>query len=132
MSSISGFASAGFTSSGFTPGTSGLSPGNVSGASMLPLANAPLGKGQKAAGEFEAQLIGTVLQSMEKTFASVPGQEAMAGEDNYNYMGTQALASAIVAGGGFGIARMIAQYFESTKGTAGSQAAPARNPSVVP
>jgi len=132
MSSISGFASAGFTSSGFTPGTSGLSPGNVSGASMLPLAKAPLGKGQKAAREFEAQLIGTVLQSMEKSFASVPGQEAMAGEDNYNYMGTQALASAIVAGGGFGIARMIAQYFERTKDAAGNQAAPARNPGVVP
>ena len=132
MSSISGFSSAGFTSAGFTSGASGLSPGNVSGASMLPLANALLGKGQKAAREFEAQLIGTVLQSMEKTFASVPGQEAMAGEDNYNYMGTQALASAIVAGGGFGIARMIAQYFERTKGAAGSQAAPARNPGVVP
>ena len=126
MSSISGFSSAGFSAA------SGLSPGNVSGASMLPLANAPLCKGQKAAREFEAQLIGTVLQSMEKTFASVPGQEAMAGEDNYNYMGTQALASAIVAGGGFGIARMIAQYFERTKGAAGNQAAPARNPSVVP
>jgi Rod binding domain-containing protein len=120
MSSISGFSS------------SGLSATNVSGASMLPLANVPLGKGQKAAREFEAQLIGTVLQSMEKTFASVPGQEPMAGEDNYNYMGTQALASAIVAGGGFGIARMISHYFESTKGAAGNQATPARNPQVVP
>jgi len=132
MSSISGFSSSDFTSSGFTSAASGLSPGNVSGASMLPVANAPLGKGQKAAREFEAQLIGTVLQSMEKTFASVPGQDAMAGEDNYNYMGTQALASAIVAGGGFGIARMIAQYFERTKDAAGRQAAPARNPGVVP
>ncbi len=65
---------------------------------------------------------------MEKTFASVPGQEPMAGEDNYNYMGTQALASAIVAGGGFGIARMIAQYFEHTKGAAGNQGKLARNP----
>src|SRR5579863_8828341 len=121
MSSISGFSASG----------SALSPSNLSGATMLP-ATAPLGKGQKAAREFEAQLIGTVLQSMEKTFASVPGQEAMAGEDNYNYMGTQALASAIVAGGGFGIARMISQYFERTKGADGNQAAPARNPGVVP
>src|SRR5580704_9643797 len=117
MSAISSFSSA----------ASGLSPSNLSGATMLPLANAPLGKGQKAAREFEAQLIGTVLQSMEKTFASVPGQEAMAGEDNYNYMGTQALASAIVAGGGFGIARMIAQYFESTKGAPGNQSKPVPN-----
>jgi Rod binding domain-containing protein len=117
MSSISGFPVSG----------SGLPLSNLSGATMLPAA-APLGKGQKAAREFEAQLIGTVLQSMEKTFASVPGQEAMPGEDNYNYMGTQAFASAIVAGGGFGIARMIAHYFESTKGAAGSQAAPGVKP----
>jgi len=75
---------------------------------MLPMAATPaLGKGAKAAREFEAQLIGTVLESLEKTFAAVPGQDAMAGEDNYNYLGTQALASAIAAGGGFGIAKLI-------------------------
>lgn len=122
MSSISGSSSA----------AAGLTPTNVSGASMLPLANAPLGKGQKAAREFEAQLIGTVLQSMEKTFASVPGQEPMAGEDNYNYMGTQALTSAIVAGGGFGIARMIGKYFERTNGAAENQTTPTHTPARVP
>jgi Rod binding domain-containing protein len=115
MSTVSGFSAA----------------SNLSGASMLPLASAPLGKGEKAAREFEAQLIGTVLQSMEKTFASVPGQEPMAGEDNYNYMGTQALASAIVAGGGFGIARLIAHYFEGTKGATGNQSKPATNPATA-
>jgi Rod binding domain-containing protein len=108
---------------------SGFSPAsNFSGATMLPFASAPLGKGQKAAREFEAQLIGTVLQSMEKTFASVPGQGPIAGEDNYNYMGTQALASAIVAGGGFGIARMIACYFETTKSASGNQGQTVSNP----
>jgi Rod binding domain-containing protein len=39
----------------------------------------------------------------------------MAGEDNYNYMGTQALAQAIAAGGGFGIAKMISEHLETRK-----------------
>jgi hypothetical protein len=34
----------------------------------------------------------------------------MAGDDNYNYLGTQALATAIADGGGFGIARMISEH----------------------
>lgn len=69
-----------------------------------------LSQGRKAAREFEAQLIASVLESFEKTFATLPGQDAAPGEDNYNYMGTQALASAIAAGGGFGIAQMISAH----------------------
>jgi Rod binding domain-containing protein len=76
---------------------------------MLPPV-ATLGKGAKAAREFEAQLIGTVLASMEKTFAAIPGQDPIAGEDDYNYLGTEALASAIAAGGGFGIAKLISHH----------------------
>ena len=72
MSPISGFPSSGFSAA----------------ATVLPpLATPALGKGQKAAREFEAQLIGTVLESLEKSFASLPGQDAMAGEDDYNYLG---------------------------------------------
>jgi len=86
-----------------------LSVSGLSAASTLP--GVPvLGKGQKAAREFEAQLIGTVLESLEKTFADVPGQDPMAGSDDYNYLGTQALASALAAGGGFGIAHLITQH----------------------
>jgi Rod binding domain-containing protein len=92
---------------------SGVSSAGSYATGVLPSATPPLGKGQKAAREFEAQLIGTVLESLEKTFATVPGQKAMAGEDNYNYLGTQALASALAAGGGFGIARMISPYLIS-------------------
>jgi Rod binding domain-containing protein len=104
MSTISGLSSSGFSSFG------------VGGAAMLPSAAAlASGRGPKAAREFEAQLIGTVLQSLEKTFATVPGEDAMAGEDDYNYLGTQALASAVAAGGGFGIARLIAQHLGGTK-----------------
>jgi Rod binding domain-containing protein len=95
---------------------SGLSSSAFSAPTVLPpLAIPALGKGQKAAREFEAQLIGTVLESLEKTFAALPGQDAMAGLDDYNYMGTQALASALAAGGGFGIAKMISAHLEVSK-----------------
>jgi Rod binding domain-containing protein len=99
MSVISGFSSSSFSAT----------------APLPPLATPALGKGPKAAREFEAQLIGTVLESLEKTFAALPGQNAIAGEDDYNYLGTQALASAVAAGGGFGIARLIAQHLGDTK-----------------
>lgn len=90
---------------------SGLSPAGASAAGMLPpMSAAGIGRGAKAAREFEAQLIGTVLESMEKTFAVLPGQDAIAGQDDYNYLGTQALASTMAAGGGFGIAHLIAQH----------------------
>ena len=103
MSTISGISSSGFSSAALAT------------AATLPSTQPVLGKGPKAAREFEAQLIGTVLQSLEKTFATIPGQDAVAGEDDYNYMGTQALASAVAAGGGFGIARLITEHLGSTK-----------------
>lgn len=85
-------------------------------AALLPAASPPdLTKGRRAAREFEAQLIATVLESFEKTFATLPGQEGLAGEDNYNYMGTQAMASALAKGGGFGIAQMITAHLEARK-----------------
>lgn len=62
----------------------------------------------RAAQEFEANLIASLLDSMEKTFAAVPGEEALPGADNYNYIGTHALAEIMAAHGGFGIGRMIA------------------------
>lgn len=92
-----------------------LSASDLSAAATLP-ATPVLGKGQKAAREFEAQLIGTVLESLEKTFAEVPGQDPIAGSDDYNYLGTQALASALAAGGGFGIAHLITEHLGAAKG----------------
>jgi Rod binding domain-containing protein len=94
---------------------SGMASSDAAASSLLPPAAGALGKGEKAAREFEAQLIGSVLESFEKTFASVPGEEDMAGEDNYNYMGTQALASVVAAGGGFGIAKMISEHLAARK-----------------
>jgi Rod binding domain-containing protein len=70
-------------------------------------------KSAKAAREFEANLIASLLQSFEKTFAQLPGEDAVPGADDYNYLGTQAMASAIAARGGFGIAAMISRYLSS-------------------
>jgi Rod binding domain-containing protein len=95
---------------------------------MLPAAVPALGKGAKAAREFEAQLIGTMLESLEKSFAALPGDDTTAGEDDYNYLGTQALASAIAAGGGFGIAKLIARHLEGTKVAGGAASASGSKP----
>jgi Rod binding domain-containing protein len=74
------------------------------------------GKGAKAAREFEANLIGSLLESMEKTFATLPGESTMPGEDDYNYLGTQALAEGLAARGGFGIAAMISRNLPAHEG----------------
>jgi Rod binding domain-containing protein len=94
------------------PSAADLRQGNLSKGDLT---KEDPGKGEKAARQFEAQLIGMVLESMEKTFASLPGKDEMAGEDNYNYLGTQALASVVAAGGGFGIARMISEHLKTRK-----------------
>jgi len=91
----------------------------VSAAALSPSLATPaatLGRGAKAAREFEAHLIGSLLESMEKTFATLPGEDAMPGADNYNYLGTHALAEALAAKGGFGIAVMIARHLPAHEG----------------
>ena len=100
MSAISGssFSGSSFSGSSYS-GPSSNTFNILPAANILPPRAAPaLGAGPKAAREFEAQLIGTMLESLEKTFAALPGQDAMAGQDDYNSMGTQALASALAAG----------------------------------
>jgi Rod binding domain-containing protein len=75
-----------------------------------------LGRGAKAAREFEAQLIGSLLESLEKTFAALPGENPMPGADDYNYLGTQSLSEALAARGGFGIAAMISRHLPAHEG----------------
>lgn len=67
----------------------------------------------KAARQFEASLIASLMESMEKTFGTLPGDSEAPGTDNYNYVGTQALGGVIAAQGGFGIANMIIQHLSS-------------------
>ncbi len=72
-------------------------------------------RGEKAAREFEASLIASLLEQLEKTFADVPGAGGLAGSDSYNYLGTQALARGIADRGGFCIATLIARSFSTAE-----------------
>jgi len=67
-------------------------------------------RGERAAREFEAQLIGNLLEEMQKTFTALPGSDSTPGSDDYSYLGTQALAGALADRGGFGIAQLISSY----------------------
>ena len=71
-------------------------------------------KAENAAREFEAVLLTSLLDSLQKSFANTSGDDA-SGSDNYAAMGTQALASAMSARGGIGIARMILHQWQQTK-----------------
>jgi Rod binding domain-containing protein len=95
----------------------------LSSASMpLPAANPPaakaLGKSEKAARDFEAVLLTPVLDALQKTFAGDPDDKTP-GASDYRMMGTQALAQAIAAQGGIGIARLILRHLEAPKVSAG-------------
>jgi len=59
--------------------------------------------------KFEAVLLESLFDSLEKTFAAIPGSQTDQASDTYHYLGTQALAGTLANAGGFGIARMIAK-----------------------
>ena len=71
-------------------------------------------KAEKAAQDFEAVLLSSLLESLQKSFAG-NAEDASAGSDNYAAMGTQALASALSTRGGLGIAQMILRQWQQTK-----------------
>ena len=85
-----------------------LSPVNVVPPHLATPSLSP--RGIQAARDFESSLIASILQTAEKTFAGLPGEGSFAGSENYDYLATQALGSAITAHGGFGIATMISRY----------------------
>ena len=87
----------------------------VSDITRMPTAH-PDGKmkAEKAAQDFEAVLLGSLLESLQKSFAG-PSEDATVGSDNYALMGTQALAGAMSAHGGIGIARMILHQWQQSK-----------------
>jgi Rod binding domain-containing protein len=87
--------------------------------SPSPPAAKALGKSEKAARDFEALLLTPVLDSLQKTFAGDP-QDKTPGASDYRLMGTQALAQAIAAQGGIGIARLILRHLGAPKVSGGS------------
>jgi hypothetical protein len=89
-----------------------------------------LSKGEHAAREFEAELLGSLLESLEKTFVHISGQDTLTGADDYNYIGSHALATELAARGGFGIGGMINAYFDRTKVTTDDRQADTLGPGV--
>ena len=74
----------------------------------------------KAAQEFEALLLSSLLSPLEQTVASLPGQDS--GSDDYRYMGIQALAGALSKSGGIGVAKLLARQL-GTEVSGGAAAA---------
>jgi len=77
--------------------------------------NPPSGKGEKAAREFEAILLTSLLEALQKSFAFDP-KDSSPGCNEYRELGSQALAGAMANGGGIGIARLILQHLPAPKG----------------
>ena len=90
-----------------------VSPAGLPAELMVPRI---VGRGALAARDFESYLIGSLLESLQRTFSGLPGERAAAGADHYSYLSTQAMAGAIAAGGGFGIAEFISRHLPSHEG----------------
>jgi hypothetical protein len=86
---------------------SSLSSANLSPVLLTPTNAA---RGAKAAREFETTLIASLLQSLETTFAGLPGEGSLPGSDNYNFLGTQAFAQGIVEHG-----EMISRHLQTSR-----------------
>ncbi len=74
---------------------------------------------RKAAQEFEAQLLATLLAPLTQSLSNVPGEPASAGSEQYGFLGAQALASALSSAGGIGIADLLVRRLGNEGGGAG-------------
>jgi len=98
-----------------SPGISGIrGPGEASEAKL-----------KAAAEQFEAMMLAFLLRPLEQTIASVPGNDGnQAGSQDYASMGTEALATALASGRGFGIARLLLdRLHQSTESSVTSERA---------
>jgi Rod binding domain-containing protein len=82
-------------------------------AGASPAANSE--KLQKAAREFESQLLAELLHHMQFNAGLLPGSEQSGANEQYQNMATQAVADSMAAGGGIGIAKSIINQLHSSK-----------------
>jgi Rod binding domain-containing protein len=61
----------------------------------------------QAARQFEGMLLASLLQSFQKTFSSIPGDEKDCAHSQYEYMEAEAVGSALASRGGIGLAGLI-------------------------
>jgi Rod binding domain-containing protein len=81
----------------------------VSSLTTAAQAQAPSPKLVKAAQEFEAILLSTWLEKLQGSFAG-PDDGSDPAHGTLASMGTQAIASALAARGGLGVAKMLLQH----------------------
>lgn len=62
---------------------------------------------KRAATEFESVLLASWLEQLRQSYSLDAEQEALAGGDNMRSMATQAVATAMAARGGIGIAQLM-------------------------
>jgi peptidoglycan hydrolase FlgJ len=97
--------------------------------SLLPVALPPAATARlspsprlvRAAQQFEALLLETLLAPLEKTFASIPGGESLSSADSYQSLGAETLATGLSHSGGLGIAAMIIRNFLKNKAVTTSE-----------
>lgn len=77
-------------------------------------AQAPSPKLVKAAQEFEAILLSSWLEKLQSSFAG-PDDGSDAAHDTIASMGTQAIASALAAHGGIGVAKLLVQHLSKAR-----------------
>jgi Rod binding domain-containing protein len=73
----------------------------------------------RAARDFEAILLRTLLEPLQRSFSTIPGESSQAGQDEFQYMGTEALAAAMAERGGLGIADMLTRQLVRAASTSG-------------
>jgi Rod binding domain-containing protein len=72
-------------------------------------------KEEKAARDFESILLGSVFDSLEKTF-TWDSDSGPVGSSAYGTLATKALADTVAASGGIGIARLILRHLPHDEG----------------
>jgi Rod binding domain-containing protein len=72
-------------------------------------------KAFQAARQFEAILLNSVLESLQKSFVELPGTREDPDTSQYEHLGMQALAGALANDGGIGIAPLIAHSLLKTQ-----------------
>jgi Rod binding domain-containing protein len=82
---------------------------------------APSAAEKKAASEFEAIFLRKMLSSMEKS-TKVEGSSLSSSADAYSSMIVGALADAVAAAGGIGLAKSLLHSIEGSKGQAAPEA----------
>jgi Rod binding domain-containing protein len=101
--------------------TSALLPETGGGTLTSPLAGAGTAaarlkgaKTEKAARDFESVLLTSLFDSLQKSF-TFDAEDGTPGAGDYRLMGTRAMAEAVSAAGGIGIARLVLGHLQVPK-----------------